>query len=91
MVKGVNFKNYRDTGNPKTAVRIYASQDADELIFIDILRNNYSKNNLVDFVKEVSLECNMPLTAGGGIKNENDVEQLVKAGADKVIINTAAL
>ena len=43
MVKGVNFNNYRDTGNPKTAVRIYSSQDADELIFIDILRNNNSK------------------------------------------------
>ena len=90
MVKGVNFNNYRDTGNPKTAVRIYSSQDADELIFIDILRNNNSKNNLVDFLNEVSTECSMPLTAGGGIKNENDVRELINAGADKVIINTAA-
>ena len=90
MVKGVNFKNYRDTGNPKTAVRIYSSQDADELMFIDILRNNNSKNNLVNFLNEVSTECSMPLTAGGGINNESDVRELINAGADKVIINTAA-
>ena len=90
MVKGKKFNDYRDTGNPKTAVRIYSAQDADELIFIDILRNQSSKDNLLKFVNEVSTECYMPLTAGGGIKNENDISDLVRAGADKVIINTSA-
>src|SRR5215510_9056810 len=68
MVKGVEFDNYRDTGNPRTAVRIYSAQDADELVFLDIQATLESRGALVDIVREASMDCFMPLAAGGGIK-----------------------
>ena len=91
MVKGVNFKNYRDTGEPKTAVRIYSSQDADELVFLDIEGNQKSQNHLIEVIKSASEECFMPLAAGGGIKKIEDAQELLRAGADKIVINTSAL
>ncbi len=90
MVKGTNFSKYRDTGNPKTAVRIYSAQDADELVFIDIERNKETKNELLKTIEIAASECFMPLTAGGGVSNLEDVRNLINAGADKVLINTAA-
>ena len=80
MVKGVNFDNYRDTGNPATAVRIYTSQDTDELIFLDIDASLNSRTALVDIVRESAKECFMPLAAGGGISSVDDVRQLLLAG-----------
>lgn len=91
MVKGVNFDNYRDTGNPSTAVRIYTSQDTDELIFLDIDASLNSRATLVDIVRESAKECFMPLAAGGGISSVDDVRQLLLAGADKVVITTSAV
>ena len=91
MVKGVNFDNYRDTGNPVTAVRIYTSQDTDELIFLDIDASLNSRAALVDIVRESAKECFMPLAAGGGIRSVDDVRQLLLAGADKVVITTSAV
>jgi cyclase len=91
MVKGVNFNNYRDTGNPATAVRIYTSQDTDELIFLDIDASLNSRAALVDIVRESAKECFMPLAAGGGISSVDDVRQLLLAGADKVVITTSAV
>ena len=91
MVKGVNFDNYRDTGNPATAVRIYTSQDTDELIFLDIDASLNSRAALVDIVRESAKECFMPLAAGGGIRSVDDVRQLLLAGADKVVITTSAV
>ena len=91
MVKGVNFDNYRDTGNPATAVRIYTSQDTDELIFLDIDASLNSRAALVDIVRESAKECFMPLAAGGGISSVDDVRQLLLAGADKVVITTSAV
>lgn len=91
MVKGVNFDNYRDTGNPATAVRIYTAQDTDELVFLDIEASLNSRTALVDVVREAALECFMPLAAGGGINSIKDVRELLLAGADKVVITTSAV
>lgn len=91
MVKGVNFDNYRDTGNPKTAVRIYSAQDADELVFLDIKGSVESQDNLIEIVREAATECFMPLAAGGGVNSVEDVRKLLAAGADKVVITTAAV
>jgi cyclase len=91
MVKGKQFANYRDTGDPRSAVRIYSAQDADELIFLDIQASLRSRAALVDVMAEAAKECFMPLAAGGGVTALDDVRMLLKAGADKVVINTAAV
>ena len=91
MVKGVGFANYRDTGNPKTAVRIYSAQDADELVFLDIQASLQSRKALVDILRDAATECFMPLAAGGGICSIEDVRELLRAGADKVVLTTAAV
>ncbi len=90
MVKGVNYNNYRDVGNPISAVKIYNNQFADELMFIDI---NEDKNIsfLIDTLKNVSENCFIPLCAGGGIKKINDIERLLKAGADKVLVTSQSV
>lgn len=91
MVKGVRFSDYRDTGNPKTAVRIYSAQDADELVFLDIQASVNSRQALIEVVREAATECFMPLAAGGGIQSVEDVRELLLAGADKVVVTTAAV
>lgn len=91
MVKGVQFANYRDTGNPRTAVRIYSAQDADELVFLDIQGGLASRKALFEVVRDAAKECFMPLAAGGGIEDVEDVRELLAAGADKVVVTTAAV
>lgn len=91
MVKGVRFADYRDTGNPKTAIRIYSAQDADELVFLDIQGSLQSRQVLVDILREAASECFMPMAAGGGISSIEDVRGLLRAGADKVVVTTAAV
>lgn len=91
MVKGVGFKDFRDTGNPRTAVRIYSAQDADELVFLDIQRGGRSCSALVDIVRDAAKECFMPLAAGGGIETLDEVRELVQSGADKVVVTTSAV
>ncbi|SFN29998.1 cyclase [Formivibrio citricus] len=91
MAKGVQFGNYRDTGNPKTAVRIYSAQDADELVFLDIQASLQSRTALLEIIREAATECFMPLAAGGGIESIDDVRELLLAGADKVVVTTAAV
>lgn len=91
MVKGVQFANYRDTGNPRTAVRIYSAQDADELVFLDIQGSLASRKALVEVVRDAAQECFMPLAAGGGIEDVEDVRELLAVGADKVVVTTAAV
>ena len=88
MVKGKNFKNYIDTGDPNKAVDIYSSQDADELIFINISKDDISKKKFLEILNRSSKECIMPLCAGGGITNSEDVKELIELGADKVLLNT---
>lgn len=91
MVKGVQFANYRDTGNPATAVRIYSAQDADELVFLDIQANSQSRKSLLEIVRQAAKECYMPLSAGGGIETVDEVRELLLAGADKVVVTTSAV
>ena len=90
LVKGKNFTNHIDTGNPSTAIRVYSAQDADELIFINIERKTDSFDNLTNLLREAAKECFMPLTVGGGISNLSQIESLIASGADKVILTTAA-
>lgn len=91
MVKGVRFSEYRDTGNPKTAVRIYSAQDTDELVFLDIQASLQTRQALVEIVRNAASECFMPLAAGGGIDSVDDARELLLAGADKVVVTTAAV
>ena len=91
MVKGKNFKDFIDTGSPNSAVKIYTSQYADELMFIDINASIESRNTLIEIISNASKNAFMPFTVGGGIKSEEDVRQILASGADKVLITTAAL
>lgn len=91
MVKGRQFGAYRDTGSPRTAVRIYSAQDADELMFLDIQGSLESRRASLDILRDAANECFMPLAAGGGIETLEDVRELLLAGADKVVITTAAV
>lgn len=91
MVKGKQFTDYRDTGDPVFASRIYNTQFVDELIFLDITATNEGRETYFDIIEQVSKECFMPLTIGGGISNVSQIRKLLKAGADKVVINTAAV
>lgn len=93
MVKPVKFGagGQRDVGAPVTTARIYDSQDADELIFLDIAATAEGRAFLLATLREVAKNCFVPLTAGGGVRTIEDFRQILKAGADKVSINTAAL
>lgn len=93
MVKPIQFgaSGERDVGWPVTTARIYDSQDADELVFLDITATAEGRIFLIDTLREVGENCFMPLTAGGGVRRIEDIHGLLKAGADKVSINTAAL
>ena len=87
LVKGINFKSWRTAGSIMQAVRIYNIREVDELILLDIAAT--TKVDL-ELVEEIANECFMPLTFGGGINSIKDISELLKAGADKVCINTAA-
>jgi cyclase len=90
MVKGRQFKNYRETGLPESCIRIYSAQDADELCFINIGSDRSEFEGMSRILKMSCEECFMPLTAGGGIKTEDDVERLFDAGTDKVLLTSEA-
>ena len=91
MVKGRQFKDYKDTGDPRSAARIYNAQYADELAFIDIQAGLKGRGALLEFVARAASECFMPLSVGGGITQIEDVHSLLMAGADKVIITSAGV
>ncbi len=90
-VKGINFTNHRDVGHPITNAKIYDAQGADELILLDITANNENRDILYEIIQKTADECFMPLTVGGGIKTLEDIQKLLRAGADKVAINTHAV
>lgn len=90
MVKGKQFSNFRDTGDPAFAARIYNAQFVDELIFLDITATNEGRETNVEVIEKVSKECFMPLTIGGGVGSISQIRNLLLVGADKVIINSAA-
>ena len=76
MVKGKKFSTFIDTGNPETAVKIYSSQDADELMFLDILASLESRNILLETISKAAKQCTMPFSVGGGIKTVEDVKEI---------------
>src|SRR5690606_26010071 len=91
VVKGVNFVDLRDAGDPVEQARIYDREGADELCFLDITASAEGRATLYDVVSRTAEECFMPLTVGGGVRTTEDVRKLLLAGADKVSINTAAV
>ena len=91
VVKGVNFVNLRDAGDPVEAAKAYDAAGADELCFLDITASHEERAILLDVVRRTAEACFMPLTVGGGVRKLDDVRKLLEAGADKVSINTAAV
>lgn len=89
-VKGVNFEQIRDAGDPVELAALYAQQGADELVFLDITATVERRKTLSDLVNKIAHKINIPFTVGGGIKTEDDVSILLHNGADKISINTAA-
>ncbi|MBN1249963.1 MAG: imidazole glycerol phosphate synthase subunit HisF [Anaerolineae bacterium] len=91
VVKGVNFVNLRDAGDPVAQARVYDAQGADELVFLDISATHEGRKTMIDVVRQVAVEVFMPFTVGGGVRTSDDVRNLLLAGADKVSINSAAV
>ena len=91
LVKTVQFSGYRDVGDPVATAKIYDAQRADEMILLDIEASKENRGTLLNIVREVSGECFMPLGVGGGIRALGDIRLLLQSGADKVVINTAAV
>ncbi len=91
VVKGVNFVNLRDAGDPVEQARIYDAAGADELVFLDITATHEGRDTVVDVVRRVADTVFMPLTVGGGIRNVEDIRAMLIAGADKVSLNSAAV
>ena len=89
-VKGVNFENIRDAGDPVELGALYAQQGADELVFLDITATNEKRKTLKDLVNRISHHINIPFTVGGGISSIEDVRLLLQSGADKISVNTSA-
>src|SRR5438477_8793743 len=91
VVKGVNFVHLRDAGDPVEAAIAYDAAGADELTFLDITASHENRGIILDVVRRTAEACFMPLTVGGGVRTVDDVRALLRAGADKVSINTAAV
>jgi cyclase len=91
VVKGVNFQNLRDAGDPVELARRYDAEGADELTFLDITASSADRSTTYDVVRRTAEQVFIPLTVGGGIRTVEDVDRLLRAGADKVSINTAAI
>lgn len=91
VVKGVNFVDLVDAGDPVESARAYDAAGADELTFLDITASSDNRETILDVVSKTAEQCFMPLTVGGGVRSVEDVRKLLEAGADKVAINTAAV
>jgi cyclase len=91
VVKGVNFVDLRDAGDPAAQAAVYDSQGADEICFLDISASHEDRGTLLDVVSRTAAQCFTPLTVGGGVRTVEDVRALLLAGADKAAINTAAV
>lgn len=89
--KGVNFVDLTDVGDPAEIAAAYEQQGADELVFLDITATNEARGAMVDTIEKVAAQVFMPLTVGGGIKSVADMQALLKAGADKIALNSAAV
>jgi len=91
VVKGINFVDLRDAGDPVEQARIYDAAGADELCFLDITASSDNRDTIFDVVRRTAEQCFMPLTVGGGVRSVDNVRDLLLSGADKVAINTAAV
>ncbi|GHH60747.1 imidazole glycerol phosphate synthase subunit HisF [Kitasatospora indigofera] len=91
VVKGVNFQNLRDAGDPVEMAKLYDAEGADELTFLDITASSGSRETTYDVVRRTAEQVFIPLTVGGGIRAVEDVDKLLRAGADKIGVNTAAI
>jgi cyclase len=91
VVKGINFLNLRDAGDPVETAKYYNSQGADELVFLDITATHEKRRTIIDIVEKTASEVFMPLTVGGGIRTTDDFRDILLAGADKVGVNSAAV
>lgn len=91
VVKGVNFVDLVDAGDPVEAARAYDEAGADELVFLDITASHEERNIMIDVVQRTAACCFMPLTVGGGLRTVEDVDAMLRAGADKVSVNTSAV
>ncbi|NND62421.1 MAG: imidazole glycerol phosphate synthase subunit HisF [Flavobacteriaceae bacterium] len=90
-VKGINFENLKDAGDPVELAKIYSEKGADELVFLDIAATEENRKTLADLVLKIAAEVDIPFTVGGGISRVSDVEILLKNGADKVSVNSSAV
>ena len=90
-VKGINFVNFRDAGDPVELGAAYSRAGADELVYLDITASHEGRKTFTELVKQVAANISIPFTVGGGINEMKDVERLLGAGADKVSINSAAI
>jgi len=91
VVKGVNFENLRDAGDPVELARIYGAAGADELVFLDITASSSDRETTYEMVRRTADQLFIPLTVGGGVRTTDDIDKLLRAGADKVGINTAGI
>ena len=91
VVKGVNFRGLKDAGDPVELASRYDAQGADEITFLDVSASHEGRSTMLDVVSRTAVQVFVPLTVGGGVRSVNDVDQLLRAGADKVGINTAAI
>ena len=91
VVKGINFVDLKDAGDPVEQAKIYSDGGADEICFLDITASNENRDTIYDVVKRTSKNCFVPLTVGGGVRSVDDINKLLNSGADKVSINTAAV
>jgi len=91
VVKGMQFVDLRDAGDPVEQARLYDAQGADELCFLDITASHEQRDTILDVVRRTAEQCFMPLTVGGGVRTVDDIRKLLLAGADKVSVNSAAV
>ena len=91
VVKGINFVDLKDAGDPVEQAKIYSDGGADEICFLDITASNENRDIIYDVVEKTSKKCFVPLTVGGGVRSVEDINKLLNCAADKVSINTAAV
>ena len=91
VVKGVNFVNIRDAGSPVELAKFYSDQGADEIVFLDITATSDARDTVADVVEQTAAQVFVPLTVGGGIRTLKDFQRLLRAGADKISVNSAAV
>ena len=91
VVKGINFVELKDAGDPVEQAKIYSDGGADEICFLDITASNENRETIIDIVRKTAKECFVPLTVGGGVRTNQNITDLLLAGADRVIINSEGL